>query len=123
MQLPDGGWGETIDSCRQRVYSSTPDGQVVMTAWALLGLAQSELANSDAVRAGTRFLRRRQQSDGGWPEETIAGVFNRTCAINYDNYRQIFGLWALAAAQSPSDTGTAETAGYKGETLIGELQS
>ena len=27
--------------------------------------------------------------------EPIVGVFNRTCLINYDNYRNYFPLWAL----------------------------
>jgi squalene/oxidosqualene cyclase-like protein len=99
-QLPDGGWGETIESCKRRVYSSCDEGQVVMTAWALLGLTQSELADSEAVRAGTRFLCSRQEPDGGWSDDAIAGVFNRTCAIHYDNYCRIFGLWALAAVES-----------------------
>lgn len=99
-QLPDGGWGETIESCKQDSYVSCPDGQVVMTSWAVLSLLQSGQAGSDAVRAGVDFLRSRQQPDGSWPEETIAGVFNRTCAITYDNYRKIFGLWALAAAEA-----------------------
>jgi squalene/oxidosqualene cyclase-like protein len=99
-QLPDGGWGETIESCKRRVYASCTEGQVVMTSWALLGLVQSELADSAAVCAGVRFLCSRQQSDGGWSDEAVAGVFNRTCAIHYDNYCPIFGLWALAAVES-----------------------
>ena len=96
-QLPDGGWGETMESCRQSSYASTAEGQTVMTAWALLGLSQSDMADSEAVSAGADYLRQRQQPDGSWPPETIAGVFNRTCAIHHDNYRQIFALWALAA--------------------------
>jgi len=99
-QLPDGGWGETIDSCKRRRYATCPEGQLVMTAWALLGLVQTKLADSEAVRAGVRFICGRQQSDGSWSDEVMAGVFNRTCAIHYDNYGQIFGLWALAAVES-----------------------
>ncbi|WP_108682892.1 terpene cyclase/mutase family protein [Methyloceanibacter sp. wino2] len=102
-QLPDGGWGETIESCRRGTYASTPEGQVVMTSWAVLSLLQSDMADSEPVRAGLRFLQDRQRADGSWPEETIAGVFNRTCAITYDNYRKIFGLWALAAAEAGLD--------------------
>ncbi|BAQ18542.1 terpene cyclase/mutase family protein [Methyloceanibacter caenitepidi] len=97
-QLPDGGWGETIESCRRGTYASTPEGQVVMTSWAVLSLLQTEMADSEPVRAGLRFLQDRQRADGSWPDEAIAGVFNRTCAITYDNYRKIFGLWALGAA-------------------------
>ncbi len=99
-QLPDGGWGETIESCRTGTYHSTGGGQTVMTGWAILGLLQSDLADSEAVRTATRFLCGRQNTDGSWPDESIAGVFNRTCGIHYGNYRQIFGLWALAAARN-----------------------
>ena len=107
-QLPDGGWGETIESCRRGAYASCPDGQVVMTSWAVLSLLQSEMADSEAVRAGVRFLQERQRADGSWPEETIAGVFNRTCAITYDNYRKVFGLWTLAAADARLKTDATE---------------
>lgn len=109
-QLPDGGWGETMESCKRRVYSTSTEGRTVMTAWALLGLAQSELNDSEAVHAGARFLCRKQRPDGGWSDEAAAGVFNRTCAIHYDNYCQIFGLWALAAVES----GTMVTRQNKG---------
>ena len=37
----------------------------------------------------------RRRADGAWPHEPIVGVFNRTCLINYDNYRHYFPLWAL----------------------------
>ena len=33
--------------------------------------------------------------DGDWPQEGIAGVFNRACGISYTNYRNIFPTWAL----------------------------
>jgi lanosterol synthase len=58
------------------------------------------MADREQVHAGLRFLQGRQEADGSWPDETIAGVFNKTCAITYDNYRKIFGLWALAAAEA-----------------------
>jgi len=118
-QLPDGGWGETIDGCKRRVYASCAKGQVVMTAWALLGLVQSELADSEAVGAGVRFLCSRQQSDGGWSDEAIAGVFNRTCAIHYDNYCRIFGLWALAAVEQRTRAAGKDASGL----AAGSLQS
>jgi squalene cyclase len=80
---------------------------VVMTSWAILSLLQSGIADSEPVRAGLRFLQDRQRPDGSWPEEAIAGVFNRTCAITYDNYRKIFGLWALAAGETRRDAAAA----------------
>ena len=38
----------------------------------------------------------RQEPDGSWAREPLVGVFNRTCLINYDNYRHYFPAWALA---------------------------
>jgi squalene cyclase len=51
------------------------------------------------VAAGTRFLVERQREDGSYPPEHIAGMFNKTCAIHYDNYLKVFPLWALGEAR------------------------
>jgi squalene cyclase len=96
-QLPDGGWGETAESCRSRTYVHAEAGQAVMTSWALLALAAAGRAESEPVRRGVAFLIARQRSDGSFPEERIAGMFNKTCAIHYDNYLKIFPVWALGA--------------------------
>jgi squalene/oxidosqualene cyclase-like protein len=95
-QLEDGGWGETVESCRQRRYVHAEQGQAVMTSWALLALERAGRRDSAAVRRGVDFLLRRQQPDGRWPAEHIAGVFNKTSAIHYDAYLRVFPLWALA---------------------------
>ncbi len=100
-QLPDGGWGELAESCRQHRYVQAEGGQAVMTAWALLALMAAGQRQSSAVERGLAFLLRRQRADGSWPEEHIAGMFNRTCAIHYDNYLEIFPLWALGEAARP----------------------
>jgi squalene/oxidosqualene cyclase-like protein len=94
-QLPDGGWGELAESSRDMRYVSTETGQAVMTSWALLSLAACGVDGPE-VAAGLRFLVERQQADGSWPDEHISGMFNKTCAITYDNYTKIFPLWALA---------------------------
>ena len=52
--------------------------------------------DATAVDAGVRFLIGAQREDGSYPDERIAGVFNKTCAIHYDNYLKVFPLWALA---------------------------
>jgi squalene/oxidosqualene cyclase-like protein len=101
-QLPDGGWGETPESCRTREYVHAESGQAVMTAWALLALTATGRTECEAVRRGVAFLVNRQRFDGSFPDEHIAGMFNKTCAIHYDNYLKIFPLWALAVAGCPN---------------------
>lgn len=98
IQLSDGGWGERAESCSERRVVPTETGQAVMTGWALLALCRGGRRDSQAVRRGVDFLLRRQRPDGSYPAEHIAGVFNRTSAIHYDNYLKIFPLWALAEA-------------------------
>ena len=95
-QLPDGGWGETPESCRARAYVQAERGQAVMTSWAMLALAAAGQDGSEATQRGRTFLVARQQADGSFPAEHIAGMFNKTCAIHYDNYLKIFPLWAMA---------------------------
>ncbi len=102
QQLPDGGWGETPSSCRQRRYVHAERGQAVMTSWALLTLVKAGRAQSSAVKRGREFLLSLQREDGTWPEEHLAGVFNRTCAIHYDAYLRVFPLWALALCDKRS---------------------
>jgi len=99
-QLEDGGWGETPESCRARAYVHAEAGQAVMTSWALLALAAAGRGGSEPARRGLLFLSARQGADGSFPDEHIAGMFNRTCAIHYDNYLKIFPLWAMAVLQS-----------------------
>jgi len=98
-QRADGSWGESAESCVKRYYVPSEQGQAVMTAWATLGLIAAGRGQSTAVARAVEFLSRRQSADGSFPAEGIAGVFNKTCAIHYDNYLKIFPLWALAEAE------------------------
>lgn len=115
-QRPDGAWGERPESCSERRYVPHEDGQVVMTSWALLTLVRAGCEDRAAMRRAADFLVRRQASDGSWPRESYAGVFNRTCMITYDNYRLYFPIWALGewhamervfVATSPRNEGEA----------------
>ncbi|KAJ2081970.1 hypothetical protein H4R24_001949 [Coemansia sp. RSA 988] len=95
-QNPDGGWGESFESCEKKVYVPHPDGsQVVHTAFALLALMAARCTYSDVIKRGIIFLMRRQQDSGEWLQESIEGVFNHSCAIRYPNYKFIFPIWAL----------------------------
>jgi lanosterol synthase len=95
-QREDGGWGEAADSCREHRYIEAAAGGVVQTAWALAALVRARHPSRFAQRKAVRFLVERQDAGGGWPREPLVGVFNRTCLINYDNYRHYFPLWAIA---------------------------
>jgi squalene/oxidosqualene cyclase-like protein len=101
-QRTNGGWGEDFTSCYNKDYAKEgmksygDDGSgVVNTAWALLALAEAECSDVAAIRKGVSYLMQRQLSSGDWPQEGIAGVFNRACGITYTAYRNIFPIWAL----------------------------
>jgi squalene/oxidosqualene cyclase-like protein len=98
-QRRDGSWGESVESCARRYYVPTPEGQAVMTAWATLALIAAGRGTSPEVARAVEFLSRRQRADGSFPEEGLAGVFNKTCGIHYDNYLKIFPFWALTEAE------------------------
>jgi lanosterol synthase len=95
-QRADGGWGEDGDSCRERRWVEARSGHVVQTSWALMTLLRGRDGDTSAQRRAAQFLLDRQGPSGGWPKEPLVGVFNRTCLIDYDNYRQYFPLWALS---------------------------
>lgn len=95
-QSADGSFGETPESNRLRRYVQAEEGQAVMTAWAVLALIGAGRRETPEVRRALRFLVSRQRADGSYPEEHIAGMFNKTCAIHYDHYLDIFPMWALA---------------------------
>jgi squalene cyclase len=75
-----------------------------MTSWALLALGRRgpRWKRARAPRAGVpRSAPARRWS---FPEEHIAGMFNKTCAIHYDNYLKVFPVWAMSvlrASQRP----------------------
>ncbi|KAI1502804.1 terpene synthase [Biscogniauxia marginata] len=77
VQEHDGGWGEHYRSCLERRYIHHDTSQVVNTAWALIG--------------------DRQQHNGEWLQESVEGVFNKTCMIGYPNYKFYFPIMALGA--------------------------
>lgn len=98
-QSADGGWGEALATCLEDRWVPAAQSQVVQTAWAILALLLAggldEPASRGAIERGVALLAARQLPEGGWAKGTPAGVFNRTCAIDYDNYRYVMPLWAL----------------------------
>ncbi len=95
-QRADGAWSEHGDTCKRRIWTEGERGHVVQTSWAMLALMRAEYKDSEILRRGASFLTRRQEADGSWAREPLVGVFNRTCLVDYDNYRHVFPMWALA---------------------------
>lgn len=95
-QNADGSWGESFRSCVEKKYIQHEEGQVINTAWALLGLMISEYPCKEAVDRGIRFIISKQTETGDWDQQGISGVFNFNCMITYTSYRNIFPIWALA---------------------------
>ncbi|XP_059823406.1 lanosterol synthase isoform X2 [Hypanus sabinus] len=94
-QMEDGGWGEDFESCEQRNYVQSARSQVHNTCWAVLGLMAARYPGTRAIERGVKLLMEKQLPNGDWPQENIAGVFNKTCAISYTSYRNIFPIWTL----------------------------
>ena len=93
--MPDGGWGETYESCAKMVYTQAETSQVVNTAWALLALQAANSPEKEAIQKGIQLLLHRQLDNGDWAQENISGVFNYNCMITYSSYRNIFPIWAI----------------------------
>nr|KMM63772.1 lanosterol synthase [Coccidioides posadasii RMSCC 3488] len=95
-QRPDGGWSESYRSCERHEYIEHPSGsQVVMTAWALIGLMNAGYPDVEPLRRGVKLIMDRQQPNGEWKQEAIEGVFNKSTMITYPNYKFSFTLKAL----------------------------
>ncbi|GJC90733.1 lanosterol synthase [Colletotrichum liriopes] len=95
-QREDGGWSESYKACETMEYHEHPRGSlVVQTAWALIGLMEAEYPHIEPLRKGIQFLMDRQQANGEWLQETMEGVFNKSCTIAYPNYKFTFPIKAL----------------------------
>lgn len=96
VQSTDGSWGEHYSGCLTDHYVPHPQGQPVMTAWALLALMHMTDEGDPAVERGVRWLCEQQRPDGSWPELAVNGVFFGTAMLDYRLYHQYFPAWALA---------------------------
>ncbi|KAJ1909960.1 Lanosterol synthase (Oxidosqualene--lanosterol cyclase), partial [Tieghemiomyces parasiticus] len=94
-QRADGGWGESFEACETGEYVQYEDSQVVQTAWAMLALMAAQYPGRDDVTRAAKFIMSRQQPNGEWLQESLEGVFNKSCAIAYPNFKLVFTTWAL----------------------------
>ena len=77
-QRNDGGWGESYKSCELSKWVDHEDTQVVQTCWALLALMHAGYQGKESIKKGIKLIMSRQQPDGGWKQEAIEGVFNKS---------------------------------------------
>lgn len=77
-QRADGGWGESYRSCELAVWVEHEESQVVQTCWALLGLMAAGCEDRAALERGVGLVMARQGKEGGWKQEAIEGVFNKS---------------------------------------------
>ncbi|KAH8832610.1 terpenoid cyclases/protein prenyltransferase alpha-alpha toroid [Flagelloscypha sp. PMI_526] len=97
-QKPHGGWVGSWGICF--TYAA-------MFALESLSLVGETYTTSSYSKKACEFLIEKQREDGGWGEsykdgswaqEAIEGVFNKTCAISYPNFKFSFPIWMLGKA-------------------------
>ncbi|KAF8889368.1 terpenoid cyclases/protein prenyltransferase alpha-alpha toroid, partial [Infundibulicybe gibba] len=72
--------------------------QIIQTCWAVMALMYARYPHPEPIRQGVELVMSRQNPDGSWPQEAIEGVFNKTCAIAYPNFKFSFPIWMLGKA-------------------------
>ncbi|KAL1710959.1 terpenoid cyclases/protein prenyltransferase alpha-alpha toroid [Schizophyllum commune] len=102
-QREDGGWGESYKSCEQSRWVEHEQTQSVQTCWAAMALMHAKYPHPEPIERAARLVMSRQNPDGSWPQEAIEGVFNKTCAISYPNFKFAFPIWMLGKAQKYVD--------------------
>ncbi|KAI9511568.1 terpene synthase [Russula earlei] len=98
-QRADGGWGESYKTCEACVWVEHEETQVVQTSWAAMALMYAEYPYTEPITKAVALVMSRQLPDGSWAQEAIEGIFNRTCAISYPNFKFSFTIWMLGKAQ------------------------
>jgi squalene-hopene/tetraprenyl-beta-curcumene cyclase len=100
MQNTDGGWGECLETYRDKSLAGQGASTATQTAWALMGLMNRVPPSDPAVRRGVQFLLQNQSQDGKmvgtWDEEPYTGVgFPNHFYIDYFYYKHYFPMMAL----------------------------
>lgn len=77
-QMDDGGWGESYRSCETGIYTPHANSQVVQTCWAIIGMMKAGFPEKEPIAKAVRLIMSRQEPQGGWKQEAIEGVFNKS---------------------------------------------
>jgi lanosterol synthase len=95
------------------VWIEHENSQVVQTAWAGMALMYAQYPHRKPLEKAVGLVMSRQLpvsnylsyyavsdilQDGSWAQEAIEGVFNKTVAIAYPNFKFSFTIWFLGRA-------------------------
>ncbi|KAF7321689.1 Terpene cyclase/mutase family member [Mycena kentingensis (nom. inval.)] len=97
-QMGDGGWGESYKSCLEERYIQHERSQVVQTCWATMALMYARYPDVEPIKRAMHLVMSRQLSDGQWEQEDVEGIFNKSCTIDYPNFKFVFTVWMLGLA-------------------------
>lgn len=106
-RMEDGAWGESYRACETMQWVDNPNGsQVVGTCWAVIGLLHARYPDRAPVAKALKVVAKRQQRSGEFLQESIEGVFNKSCMISYPNYKlyfpiKAFGMYARVYGNGP----------------------
>uniref|UniRef100_A0AAX7U7C0 Terpene cyclase/mutase family member n=1 Tax=Astatotilapia calliptera TaxID=8154 RepID=A0AAX7U7C0_ASTCA len=90
VQRPDGSWEGSWGVC------FTYGMWFGLEAFACMGhVYENGHPDRKSIERGVQMLIDKQLPNGDWPQENIAGVFNKSCAISYTSYRNVFPIWTL----------------------------
>ncbi|MCI0527157.1 MAG: squalene--hopene cyclase, partial [Nitrospira sp.] len=100
-QNPDGGWGESCASYKDRSLAGVGNSTPSQTAWALMGLLRAGYVKDPVVSRGIDYLLMTQNEDGTWDEQEFTGTgFPGVFYLRYHMYAKYFPLWALSLYQT-----------------------
>jgi len=77
------------------MYANYPDPEPIEKGVRLVMSRQRPVSLSEI---DPLFVLKGPLQDGSWPQEAIEGVFNKTCAIAYPNFKFSFPIWMLGKA-------------------------
>jgi squalene-hopene/tetraprenyl-beta-curcumene cyclase len=104
VQNPDGGFGESCDSYRNKTLKGVGKSTASQTAWGLIGLLATVGAEDEAVLRAVDWLMEHQNADGSWDEDEFTGTgFPCVFYLKYHLYRNSFPLYALARYRNMRD--------------------
>ncbi len=96
VQNADGGWGECLESYKDKSKMGVGRSTASQTAWAVMGLLSYLPASTASIQQGIAWLVKTQNKNGSWDEKEFTGTgFPNYFYLRYHLYRQYFPMMAL----------------------------